>query len=558
MSRSFIMGSVTGTALSIVGLASVSLMTSPTLRSSEPAAEVTAESTPDAEPVVAPQTEIATSPETSEAAAAQGTDQMEPLIIDVPEGSEFAKPTSSTETALPSVDQAPTATAQPEGAVPATEPAPALSETAAATAPETKNLAPADKALSNDITAIVDAPPVEPNFEGAAPDLAKPAALPAVEPAETGDRQLADASGAGHQGGVPQAAPEVPGPGAETEPEVVETGGGDAAPASSPVAEAESPAPSDTPTAETATTTAPAQNEGSEQKSKPRVITLNPKPEPAAPATTTPDAAPPGTKPTPLPQTVPGVKIMRLPATEPSEPVTPAESEPAATKPPREAFAAKWSNPDNKPVLAVVILDRGLAGGGLDPAVLDSLPFPVTFALDPEREGAASVAAAHRAAGKEVAILAGDLPQGATDADFEVAYQSYVSILAETVALIGLPDADFQKSNLAAQHVAALLSADGRGLITFDKGLNPGRRAAEKAGVAVTSVDRFFDDASAGNGTLMRELDRAAFTAGQRGTYVIALPSTPEAITALMAWAAGPGTSHVILGPATAVMTEGK
>ena len=501
MSRSFIMGGLTGTALSLVGLASVSLMTSPTLHSSEPTAEVTAESTPDAEPAMAPPTETAASPEASELATTQGTDQIEPLIIDVPEGSEFAKPTSPAETALPSVDQAPTATVENEGAVPVAEPAPALSETVAAAAPETTSLAPADKALSSDITASVDAPPAEPNVEGAAPDLAKPASLPVAEPAESGDGLLANASGAGHQGGMPQVtAPDVPEVSAAAVPEVAETEGNDSDTASLPVPEAESPAPTDKPSAETVTT--PATKEGAAEKSKPRVITLNPKPEPAEPANSTPDATTPGTKPTPLPQTVPGVKIMRLPATTPSAPVTPTDPEPAAAKPPREAFAAKWSNPDNKPVLAIVIFDLGLAGGGLDPAALDSLPFPVTFALDPEQEGAAAVAAAHRAAGKEVAILAGDLPQGATDADFEVAYQSYVSILTESVALMGLPDADFQKSNLAAQHVAALLSADGRGLITFDKGLNSGRRAAEKAGVAVASVDRLFDDASTSNGTL--------------------------------------------------------
>lgn len=548
------MGGLTGTALTIVGLASVSLMTSPTLHSGGPASEVTAESTPEAEPAAVPQAESAASPEASEPATAQGTDQIEPLIIEVPEGSEFAKPTSPVDTALPSVDQAPVASAQSEGAAPAAEPAPALSETAAATAPETSSLAPTDKSLSTDLAASVDAAPQEPSLEGKAPDLPKSATLPAAGSSDSINRPLADVSGAGREGGVPQTSvPDLPDSGALPTPEVAKTGGNDSAAASSPIPEAESPAPTDTPTPETAP--APAQNEDTAEKSKPRVITLIPKPEPAAPTTTTPDATTPGTKPAPLPQTVPGVKIMRLPETTPDAPITPTDPEPAAAKPPREAFAAKWSNPDNKPVLAIVILDLGLAGGGLDPAAMDSLPFPVTFALDPEQEGAAAVAAAHRAAGKEVAILAGDLPQGATDADFEVAYQSYVSLLAESVALMGMPEADFQKSNLAAQHVAALLSADGRGLITFDKGLNPGRRAAEKAGVAVASVDRLFDDASTSNGTLMRELDRAAFTAGQSGSYVIALPSTPEAITTLMAWAAGSGTAHVVLGPATAVMS---
>jgi len=311
--------------------------------------------------------------------------------------------------------------------------------------------------------------------------------------------------------------------------------------------------PSDAQTPATADTSAP--EEAVVEKSKPRVITLNPKPE-SSPETSV--VAEPGTKPEPLPQSVPGVNILRLPNTQADGSSTAEEPAQATAPPPRVAYAENWSNPDNKPILAILILDIGVAAGGLDASALDLLPFPATFALDPEREGATAIAAEHRAAGKEVVILAGDLPDGATDSDLEVAYQSYVSQMPEAVALMGMPDAEFQKSSLAAQHIAALLLADGRGLVTFDRGLNPGRRAAEKAGIAVASVDRLFDSAGTNNISFQRDLDRAAFTAGQKGTYVIALPSTPEAITSLMTWAAGPGPAHVALGPVSAVMTNSK
>jgi hypothetical protein len=155
-----------------------------------------------------------------------------------------------------------------------------------------------------------------------------------------------------------------------------------------------------------------------------------------------------------------------------------------------------------------------------------------------------------------VAILIGDQPAGSTPADFEVAYQSFVQALPESVAVIGAPDATFLRSSLTAQHLAALLVADGRGLVTYDQGLNPGRRAAEKMKVPVTSVDRLYGAGDVNMGTLSRELDRAAFVAGQKGRLVVALPSTPDAVTALMAWAAGPSGNAVALAPVSAVMVS--
>ncbi len=547
MSKSFITGSVAGTVLSLVGLASVSLMTSPVRQSSQPVVAAVPESALETQSASGQQAEMTVASSATEAQVSEGTDQVESLIIDIPAGSEFAKPTSPTETVLPEVDQAPDSGAQSENPLPAVEQPPALAETAAATAPDSSSLAPSDKTISPEVLTTAEPQPVAPDAESPAPVIPQPTDLPVAEPADSAGKVPAHVSGASQEGGARESVePKAGSPAIDAVPATGSDG----------PTEPYSTTQSKPPAAEAAT--APAADEGAAEQTKPRVITLNPKPQPA-PGAAIPDAAVPGTKPAPLAQSVPGVKINRLPQTLPDASTTPeVGAQVDALPPPRVAYAAQWSNPDNKPVLAIVILDRGLASGGLDSGSLDFLPFPATIALDPEREDAAAIAAAHRAAGKEVAILAGVLPEGATESDFEVAYQSYVSLLPETVALMGMPDADFQKSSLAAQHVAALLSADGRGLVTFLQGLNPGRRAAEKAGVAVASVDRLFDGESTDNGSLMRDLDRAAFTAAQKGAYVIALPSTPEAITSLMAWAAGPGAAHVTLAPVSAVMTVQK
>ncbi|MGC1487942.1 MAG: divergent polysaccharide deacetylase family protein, partial [Albidovulum sp.] len=96
----------------------------------------------------------------------------------------------------------------------------------------------------------------------------------------------------------------------------------------------------------------------------------------------------------------------------------------------------------------------------------------------------------------------------------------------------------------------------GLGLVGYDQGLNPGRRAAERANIPHASIDRLFDQADGGFGSLARELDRATFTAAQKGSYLIALPSSPEAVAALVDWAGGPAASSIALAPVSAVMAE--
>ena len=223
-----------------------------------------------------------------------------------------------------------------------------------------------------------------------------------------------------------------------------------------------------------------------------------------------------------------------------------------------DKFSAKFSNPDGKPLLAVVILDKGVSAGGLDAAALAGMPFAVTIAIDPEREDATAVEATYRIAGDEVAMMVSKLPEGATPSDLEVIYQSYAQALPESMALIAAPDSEALSNSMTAQHFASLLKSDGRGLITYSKGLNGAKHAAEKSGVPQAEVGKLFGQTEDNSGTFGRELDRAAFDAGREGVAVVAIPSTPEAITALMAWAAGSSASGVALAPVSAVMLKGK
>ncbi|MGB7271167.1 MAG: divergent polysaccharide deacetylase family protein, partial [Albidovulum sp.] len=218
--------------------------------------------------------------------------------------------------------------------------------------------------------------------------------------------------------------------------------------------------------------------------------------------------------------------------------------------------AADFTNAEGKPLMAVMLFDIGVEAGGLGVDALAALPFAVTIAIDPERPDAGRAAAAYRAAGSEVAIFARNLPVGASASDLEVAFQIYQRALPEAVAYTGAVTAEFQRNARMAQHLTQLLGMNGLGLVGYDQGLNPGRRAAERANIPHASIDRLFDQADGGFGSLARELDRATFTAAQKGSYLIALPASPEAVAALVDWAGGPAASSIALAPVSAVMAE--
>lgn len=248
-----------------------------------------------------------------------------------------------------------------------------------------------------------------------------------------------------------------------------------------------------------------------------------------------------------------GVTVLTPGAAKPEPAPEPA---PAVEAPPMVRFAAAFANPTAKPVLGIVLLSPD--AGAIDPEALSALPFTVTLAIDPLAKGATDLAARARKTGEEVAVLANIAPEGTQPSDLEVNYQAFLQALPEAVALIGHYDAPSALTPQEAEHVAELLKADGRGLITYDHGLNADRHAAQKVGATVASIGRIFTQADVGGAGFARAMDQAAFDARQKGRGMVALPMTPEAVTALMAWAAGPSAAAVAIGPATALMAAPK
>jgi len=527
------------------------------------------------------------------------TDTPEVAIVDVPAGSEFARPKSEQETVVPGTEPVTLASELPEVTAPDAETTPQLADLSPAAIPEGQAVAPdvipapepetPEMSVANlDLgpTAATVPPGQAPVLEtssgvdNAVPTVETPAPLSvasSVDSVETGEAAAMDepAPLANVEVTVENEPAEIIPQPIETASVVVET------PATVPVVEETSEAEMateaistlETPSVSTSVPTTLAQAEpvtesiaAPEPESRvaqaqavlPETtpIILDPAPQKQQSAD---DAPIPG-----FSEAVAGVKVNRLPTigTAPDEEapapeadtgLTPDQEIDLATLPAIVRYAAAFERPEGRALLSVVILDVGVEEGGLEPAALAVLGLPVTIAVSPSRSDAANRAAIYRAAGLEVAILAPELPTGATASDLEVSYQSFVSSLPETMAVIGQPDAQFQTNRRTAQHLASLLSADGRGLISYSRGLNPAGQEAEKVGVAHAAVYRELDNDHENAGTISRYLDRAAFEADQKGQVLVLGHSYPATIAALNEWAVA-GAKGTAIAPASAVM----
>lgn len=267
---------------------------------------------------------------------------------------------------------------------------------------------------------------------------------------------------------------------------------------------------------------------------------------------------------------VAGVKINRLPrigdevasaetlpgaAIPGASPDVPVVEDPGASPAGADALRhrAAFANPDARPVVSVLLTDIGPGAGGVDPERLARLGAPVTIAIDPQSDGAAGRAAALRLGGHEIAILAPDLPAGATPSDIEVSYQAFAAALPEAVALIGDPDAGFLRDRRQAQHLVALLASDGRAIITYPRGLDPAGQAARGLGLPAATVDRVLDANGETTDAILRSLERAAFDASRRPGVVVVGTTAAETVMALEDWIASGGKGTVI-GPVSATL----
>ncbi|WP_233557029.1 divergent polysaccharide deacetylase family protein [Gemmobacter lutimaris] len=253
---------------------------------------------------------------------------------------------------------------------------------------------------------------------------------------------------------------------------------------------------------------------------------------------------------------VEGVTTNRLPSIDVAPPSDPADDVPVLNDDPRPIarYAVPFDNPAAKPLYAIVLADDGKAG--VDRNAIAALPLPVTIALDPTAPDAEEIASAYRAAGKEVAMLATGLPKGATAADVQVTFAANADTLPQAVAVVDLPQGGFQNDRRLASDVVPVIKDQGRGLVTFDRGLNTADQVARRESVPSAVMFRQIDGEGESVPVMRRYLDRAAFKAAQDGKVVVYGTVAPDTIAALLEWSVEGRAGSVALAPLTAVLSE--
>jgi uncharacterized protein len=275
-----------------------------------------------------------------------------------------------------------------------------------------------------------------------------------------------------------------------------------------------------------------------------------PVPAPASPKPTVPERLSPVAE---LPKTVDGVTLGRLPSIAAAPAAQTDAPDPAADMP-LVKFARPFTNAAGKPLFAVVLKDSGAAD--LDRAALAALPFPISFVLNPMDPTASDAEKIYRAGGQEVVMLASGIPQGASPADLEQSFQINDAVLPQTVVVMDLETNGFQDDRSLSTQVVAVVKAMGRGLLTYDRGLNPADQVARREGLPSAMIFRELDAQSESAPLIRRYLDRAAFKAAQEGRVVVLGSTNLETITALMEWAVEGRGASVALAPISAVLTK--
>lgn len=277
--------------------------------------------------------------------------------------------------------------------------------------------------------------------------------------------------------------------------------------------------------------------------------------EPAPMASTTP-AEPPAPRIAALPQsgasegtTSPTIGKPVVPLTERGASPDTSDEAPS-TIPPIDLYGEPFSNPENKPLMAIILIDDEDSVGV---EALANFPQPLTMAIDPTAPDAAEKMARHRAAGFEVVLLI-DLPALANAQDAEVSLAASFATLPEVVAVLEGAGTGVQGNRALADQVSAIVESLGYGLILQNNGLNTVYKLAVQAGIPAGVVFRDFDGAGQNGKVMRRFLDQAAFRAGQNGGVIMLGRVRPNTVSALLLWALQDRATRVALSPVSAVL----
>lgn len=249
---------------------------------------------------------------------------------------------------------------------------------------------------------------------------------------------------------------------------------------------------------------------------------------------------------------MPGTHVSGLPGQAVAPLVGTAPGAVQANAPIKLSHTQPASNPDQKPEMAIILIDDGRKT--LDRSILSQTKLPVTYAVDPVETEAGKWAADYADGGHEVLLALRPLPERTSPSALDAALQDYFRAVPQALGLMDAPAKGFQANRGLSQELVGLLAVAGRGLVTYDHGLNAAAQVARGAGLPETMVSSALMNGD--TEALRILLDRAAFRAAQQGRIVVAAPARTSVLAAIADWAQSLRGKTVALVPVSALMEK--
>ena len=319
----------------------------------------------------------------------------------------------------------------------------------------------------------------------------------------------------------------------------------------------------------------PEQVEQVEPQTAPAADSPAEAPEPVAePEQTAPSEAPavstePLEPPTPTQETSGSTdETTELAAVTPTAPAVapPVEPEPPALSlsgPALIVNARDFTSPDNAPLMAVVLDNAG--NGTIEPDALALLTMPLTLSILPTGSDSTALAESARAARHEILVQmpiatsgeqigAGILHAGLSLEAIQALTQRSLATLPTALGITPPNGAVLTNDANAMQAVLQPLQEHGFAYIDLPAGSGSVVASlAKDAGLAYSASSRYVP-AGATADQIFTGLENAAFQARQRGSAIVRVEASREALTALLRWGLEKDRRPVWFAPVSAVL----
>ncbi|MEM7210440.1 MAG: divergent polysaccharide deacetylase family protein [Pseudomonadota bacterium] len=250
-----------------------------------------------------------------------------------------------------------------------------------------------------------------------------------------------------------------------------------------------------------------------------------------------------------------------------SEPATPESVETvpelALSGPAIDVNARPFDAPDTAPLLAVVLDDAG--NGTVEADALSLLTMPLTLSIRPDGAASTALAETARSSNHEVLVrlplalpdqapVKGVLHEGLTGQELSDLTERYFARMPVAVGATPGDASALLRNREAMRAITRPLEAHG--FVWVDQSPGNGSSVPEiasESGFGFAETGRVVDAGATGE-QIFNGLESAAFQARQRGTAIVRIPASRDALTALLRWGLERDRRPVWFAPVSAVL----